>query len=156
MLDKPEACIGCALYGDGKGFVRTEGTGSLGVLIIGEAGGKSEKQQGLPFRPFAQAGSQLETIIKLAGFSRQQFGIGNIVNCQPPNDWLSGAPYEVAAIGHCQVHRDRFVANYRPKCILALGEIAFRTLTGLAGEKQTISHMRGYVLDSTYGIPLVG
>jgi uracil-DNA glycosylase family 4 len=138
------------------GFVRAEGIGSLGVLIIGEAGGKSERKDGLPFRFYAQAGSQLETITKLAGFQRSQFRIANVVNCQPPNDYLSGASYELGAIEHCRVHREKVIQEMKPKCILALGEIAFRTLTGLCGPKQTISYMRGYVMESLYGIPLVG
>src|SRR3990172_5162776 len=162
MIPKPPECVGCELYSrfsytNGlqaarKGFTRPEGTGSLGVLIVGESSGEWEEKTGLPFRPFAQAGSVLERAIRKAGYNRQQFRIANVLSCRPPNDYLAGAPWELTAIQHCSVHREKIIREMRPKVILALGEIAFRTLTGMAGKKQTITHQRGYPIMTQWGL----
>jgi uracil-DNA glycosylase family 4 len=138
----------CPLFNTPSKFIAPEGTGSLGVLIVGEAGGKSEGRMGKPFVPFAAAGSLLERAFRLARFNRSQFRISNILSCAPPNDFLVGAPYELDAINHCQMHRDRVVGEARPRAILALGATALRVLTGYTGRKQGISELRGYVLPS--------
>lgn len=155
-IPKPaEICCGCDLYEqDPSGFVRPEGHGTLGVLMMGEAGGQHERYAGLPFRPNAPAGSVLEKAIKLAGFDRAQFRITNAISCSPPRDWLVGAPWEFGAIAHCEQHRSRIIAEMKPKVILALGGVAFRTLTGHDGPKQGISLMRGYPIETEHGLVL--
>lgn len=67
-------------------------------------------------------------------------------NCLPPSMELSGTPYEIAAAQHCRVHLKKVIEQYRPKVILALGAVALRSLTGYAGKKQSIEHMRGFAL----------
>jgi len=164
ILPKPNDCFGCKLHQmKPNGFVRHEGRGVNKVLIFGEAGGEQETREGLPFRPRGEAGSVLERAFRRNGMDRDQFGIANIVNCQPPRNWLEGAPWEVSAINSCQVHRDRIVDEYKPKCLLALGGVALRTLTGMSGWKLGITDIRGYVLPSLYTnsitgqpIPIVG
>jgi uracil-DNA glycosylase family 4 len=157
MLSRPFECRGCALDDKATGFSQPEGLGSLGVLVFGEALGASEARDGKPFRPYAQAGSLLERTIGMCGLDRQQFRLYNIVNCQPPRDWLEGAPWELGAIAHCQVHRDRIVEEQPPRAILALGNVALRTITGQAGKSRGITYLRGYVLPSVDwgGIPVV-
>ena len=156
MLIKPSECVPCDLGTKGTGFSKPEGTGANGVLAVGEGLGFNEAKDGLPFRPYAEAGSVLERGFKRSGYDRQQFRLYNIVNCHPPNDWLAGAPWEIGAIEHCKVHFRRVVEEMKPKVILALGGIALRTLTGMAGKYQGITHLRGYVLDAyEYGIPVL-
>ena len=53
------------------GFSQTEGTGSNGVLVVGEALGGEEARDGLPFRPKAAAGSKLEEAFKLPPSNRR-------------------------------------------------------------------------------------
>jgi uracil-DNA glycosylase family 4 len=152
MLSKPVECRGCDLVQLGTGFGMEEGTGALGVYILGEALGEQEAREGLPFRPGAPAGSVLERAIKRTGFDRQQFRIGNVVNCQPPQDKLNGAKYELGAIDHCKRHWETRLRKFAPKSIFALGNIPLRSLTGMTGKKRTISALRGYVLESPYGL----
>lgn len=57
-------------------------------------------------------------------------------NCQPPNDWLDGAPWEHAAVAHCEAHRRGVLAEPRP-VIVPLGAIATRYLLGLPKNKYT-------------------
>src|SRR5579864_7627929 len=111
FLLKPQECLGCPLYGSGKGFIQAEGQGSTGVLILGEAGGENEEADGLPFRGYAESGSVLNRALALAGYTREQFTLYNILGCRPPNNFLSGASYEFQAIDHCQVHLDREIGR---------------------------------------------
>ncbi len=154
MLSKPKACSSCLGYkwDDGDGFIRPEGTGRLGIHIVGEAAGKNEAVDGLPFRPYAQAGSILTQCIKRAeaGLDRSDFFIHNVLSCKPPGDLLAGQWYEEQVIRHCEVHRRVNFKSHPPKVILALGATAFKTLTGYSGEeKETLSMMRGYPLQIT-------
>ena len=149
MQPKPNECLGCPLYGDGKGYVPPSGTGSLGVLIVGEAAGEAGRSQGRPFVEWAQSGSLLERVIRNGGWSRAQFRIANVIQCQPPRNYLEGAPYELGAIEHCRVHRDGVFATTKPRAVLALGGIATRVLTGMVGEKRGVSHLRGYPLPAS-------
>lgn len=149
MLTKPKQCKGCAGQGwlGGKGWAEPEGSAAqLGVVIMGEAPGEQEAHAGLPFRPSAQAGSQLQRAITLAGLQRGPFLITNTIQCRPPENWLDGAPWEQACIAHCQVHRDRILVKAwkgwkGSRVILALGDVAFRTLTGI---ETGIMKNRGY------------
>jgi uracil-DNA glycosylase family 4 len=152
---KPQSCIGCACYDHGSDFSQVEGTGSLNVLVCGEASGDNEARDQLPFRPYAQAGSVLQRIFRMAGYDRNQFSITNTLRCRPRGDWLAKSPWEYAAISHCSPNLDAVVAERKPKAIWALGDIAMRTLTGMTGKHRNIMLLQGYVLDSRYGIPLI-
>ena len=137
------------------GFSTPDGTGSIGVLILGEALGEQEAHDGLPFRPYAPAGSVLDRAIRRAGFARDQFVLWNVVPVRPPNNWLEKAPWEAAAISWGLPQLQKVINDYRPRCILALGNIALRATTGLAGPFRGVGHMRGYPLPSLYDIPVV-
>lgn len=150
---KPKSCLGCPLAELGRGFLRPDGKGTNGVLIVGEAAGKHEAAQSLPFRPNAPAGGLLQHLFKLSGFKRDDFTIYNIVACQPPSNELVGAPYEAEAIAHCKQHLDAVVEQAKPSAILALGGSAFKALT--ANPTANISEGRGYLYNSVYGLPLI-
>ena len=158
---KPPECVGCPLFYVSNGFLMPDGKGTSGVVIVGEAAGYEEYLDGLPFRPQAQAGSKLEEAFSIVGTSRPNFKLYNVLQCQPPNNLLVGMQYEQGAIAHCKVHRDREIGGYQTphkKVILGLGNTALKVLTGISGDganKESITHLRGYVLDSTYG-PFVG
>jgi uracil-DNA glycosylase family 4 len=149
MRTKPSSCVGCQLHSHGTDFSAVEGSGSNGVLIVGEASGAHEQRDQLPFRAFAPAGGVLERAIRSLGMVRNAFALTNVVRCRPRKDWLSGSPWEYSAIRQCRPNLDQAIASYRPRCILALGNIPMRELTGMSGvaeEAQSISHIGGYVL----------
>lgn len=152
---KPKECVGCPLYTLGSGFMDPEGLGLNGVLIVGEAAGEAEARDSLPFRPYAQAGSILERCINKAGFRREEFALWNMLGCRPPGNKLEGQSYEASSINHCRTHFKRVLNHYKPKVILALGNVPCKWLTGMAGAKRTISLLRGFTYDSEWGIPIV-
>ena len=151
MLAKPQTCAGCQLEQLGRGFSRPEGHGTNRVLIVGEALGANEAIDGLPFRPYASAGSMLERCLKVSGLSRSQFRLTNCIHCAPPKDWLVDAPWEFASLQHCRQYLDAEIDEMRPKVILALGGVALRELTGMSGWKQGITYLRGFPLTTPDG-----
>lgn len=81
MLKKPSTCSGCELENAKGGFSIPEGTCNNGVLIIGEALGEKELNDGLPFRPYAEAGSTLQTVFKRLKIDRNEFALWNLIAC---------------------------------------------------------------------------
>lgn len=134
---------------------KPEGKGSIGVLILGEAPGEQEAADGLPFRPNAPAGSVLERAIRRVGMNRDQFVLYNAVPVNPPKNWLEGAPWESAAIAWGRTYVEQVVSTFKPRVILALGGTATRATTGLSGPKLGVSNLCGFVLPSSYGIPVI-
>jgi uracil-DNA glycosylase family 4 len=156
---KPASCIGCACYSHGTDFSGIEGTGSNGVMFVAEASGEHEQRDQLPLRPFAPAGGVFQRSLSRMGLSREQFSITNVVRCRPRNNFLEKAPWEYSAIASCRPNLQTAIAERKPRCIVALGGVALRELTGMSGEKQGITYMTGYVLpDQISGgaIPVIG
>lgn len=122
------------------------------MAIIGEAAGRHEAKDSLPFRPHAAAGGLLQRLFRLSGLKREDFVIYNAIACQPQNNELVGMPYEAAALAHCRPNLDAVITEYRPRIILALGDVPLRELSTVSG---SISELRGFVLPSIYGCPLI-
>jgi uracil-DNA glycosylase len=137
-------------------------------VILGEGGGYNEYIDSKPFRPYAAAGSKLEEVFREASsqlsrpITRSQFLIYNVVNCHPPGDKLAGQSYEQDAIAHCSRYVDAVVGGFytdKIKTTLALGNIPLKFLTGFSGvakEKQSITHLRGFVYQGKYGYVVPG
>lgn len=152
MLNKPNSCVGCCLYGNGRGFSILEGSGESGLLVIAEALGRAEELKGLPLRPDAKAGGIWQKALDSARLARERMTITNVIRCRPPDNELKGMPYERDAIDHCKQYLDQAIAARQPRLILVLGDVPLRELSLSRG---TISELRGYVLQSRYGIPLI-
>jgi uracil-DNA glycosylase family 4 len=142
-------------YGFSSRFISPQGTGSIRVMIVGEAPGEEEDRADIPFCPWAPAGSILERAIRRLGMTRDQFVLVNTVPFRPPNNYLEGAPWEAEAISVCRPMLEEAIKTFRPRSILTLGGVATRTLTGLAGDKLGVSNLCGFVLPSIYDIPVV-
>ena len=161
-MTKPESCKGCALESIGKGFVPFEWNPEKfrGLAIIGDAEGAPEVQESKPFRPYGQGGSLLADAMRNVLINRSEVAMSNCVACQPPKDWLKGAPWEWKSIGQCtSTNLRQFIETVRPTAILALGETA---LTQLAerpkGKYGTSDYIRGYVIPGAgiaKGIPII-
>lgn len=130
--------------------MKPDGKGTSGVLVLAESQGSHEAEDGLPLRPKAPSGSVFQGIIRrISGLDREQLTISNTIWCQPGRqNWLSGAPYEFAAIEHCQQYNAELIRSRRPRAIVALGAIPTRTITGMAGYNQGIKLLRGFILPS--------
>lgn len=75
----------CAELAEGaKNLVMGDGNVNAEIVFIGEAPGKSEDEQGLPF--VGAAGKFLNEMLAQAGLERNDVYITNIVKYRPPNN----------------------------------------------------------------------
>ena len=151
MLQRPSECSGCPLnegqtYRNQKyqarGFSQLSGPSNADILIVGEALGKDESYAGQGF--VGPAGQKLNSLLSRAGIDREDCRIGNSIFCQPPNDWLVGAPYEKEALNHCQVHRQKYLDESH-KVIITTGATATRTILGLSKDGFNLENWHGCV-----------
>jgi DNA polymerase len=102
-------------------------------MLVGEAPGFHENQQGRPF--VGQAGQFLEELLRAGGLRRSEVYITNIVKCRPPGN-RDPQPEEIA---ECGDFLSRQVAALKPRVIVTLGRHSLaRFLPG-----QPISRVHG-------------
>src|SRR5580704_3774154 len=77
-------CQACSLHQTRTQTVFGVGNKQAKLMIIGEAPGFHEDQQGEPF--VGRAGQLLTAMIKSIGFERSDVYIANILKCRPPNN----------------------------------------------------------------------
>ena len=88
-----EACTLCELHSTRTRTVFGVGNRNADWLLIGEAPGRDEDQQGEPF--VGRAGQLLTEMLRAAGFQRQDVYITNILKCRPPQN-RDPKPEEIA------------------------------------------------------------
>ncbi|MCI0666895.1 MAG: uracil-DNA glycosylase [Methylococcaceae bacterium] len=138
-------CTACALHATRTRTVFGTGSHTAKWMVIGEAPGASEDQQGKPF--VGRAGQLLTEMLRALGLRREEVFIANILKCRPPNN-RDPKPGEVEA---CEGFLKQQVAMVKPKIILAAGRIAAQNLLKTDAP---IGQLRGRV--HRYGeIPLV-
>ena len=138
-------CTRCALYATAKNPVPGTGHPNAGFMIVGEAPGADEDEQGVPF--VGRAGQLLTKIIGAINLTRDDVFIANVLKHRPPGN-RNPLPEEVAA---CSPYLVRQIELVRPKVILALGTFAAQTLLET---KTTIGKLRGQI-HRYYGVPLI-
>lgn len=93
----------------------------------------------------------LERIFRRSQISREHVRIANCVSCQPPGDWLDGAPWEYAALNKCRQYLDPILAEPH-KVIVTLGAIPLRQVLDLWGvEGVRVQDFHGTVHQLTTG-----
>lgn len=146
MIPLPKTCLGCPLFGGHKGFSVLEGDGSSGLMVIAESLGRNEERDGLPLRPNAPSGGVFQKAVDVSGLSRPSMTLTNTIRCK------AESPYPQEALDHCRQYLDAAIEERKPKFILALGDVPLQELSLTKG---TQSALRGYVLPSRYGIPMI-
>jgi DNA polymerase len=118
-------CRRCGLCKERRTIVFGVGDPDADLLVIGEAPGFQEDQQGEPF--VGPAGQMLDRMLEnVLGLERRQVYITNVVKCRPPKN-RNPHPDEVEA---CRPFLEAQLRAIRPKVILLLGSVAFRTVFG--------------------------
>ena len=125
------SCTLCPLHEARRNAVPGEGPFNADIMIVGEAPGRSEDEEGRPF--VGAAGSLLNRLLAKAGLDRKTVYITNVVKCRPPGN-RDPKPEEIEACLGYLVAQIRLV---KPKVIIAVGRIAGRTLYRLAGLRWT-------------------
>ncbi|MGO9482398.1 MAG: uracil-DNA glycosylase [Candidatus Kryptoniota bacterium] len=133
---KISSCMKCQLGSTRKNFVFGVGNPKAKLVLIGEAPGADEDEQGEPF--VGRAGQLLNKILAAVQLKREDVYICNILKCRPPNN-RDPLPEEVAA---CEPFLKRQLEIMQPKLILCLGRIAAQTLLKT---KATLSELRNNI-----------
>jgi uracil-DNA glycosylase family 4 len=132
-------CTRCKLCGLGRRqIVYGVGNSRADLMFVGEAPGRDEDIQGIPF--VGRAGQKLTQIIEAIGLKRDDVYIANVIKCRPPEN-RNPEPDEVEA---CEQFLFRQIDVIGPKVIVALGTFAARSLLK---SDASISRLRGRVYD---------
>ena len=162
LQDAVASCTACGLCESRRQTVFGVGHAQADWMIVGEAPGEQEDQQGEPF--VGPAGQLLDQMLRAVGQSRRaasgegreddQAGdpahrvfIANTLKCRPPRN-RNPEPDEMA---RCEPFLKRQVALVQPKLILLMGRFAVKQLLK---SDDAIGKLRGRV-HRYEGIPVI-
>src|SRR4051794_10888960 len=118
IADEIRVCERCELHRTRTKSVPGEGPADARVMLIGEAPGWNEDQQGRPF--VGAAGKFLEELLARAGLQRSDVFITNVVKSRPPGN-RDPLLDEIAA---CAPYLERQIEVIDPDVIVTLGRFS--------------------------------
>ena len=118
------SCTRCPLHEGRTKAVFGSGPPTAQLVFVGEAPGRDEDLQGVPF--VGRAGKLLTKILASVGLSRDEVYITNILKCRPPGN-RDPKEDEVTA---CEPYLRRQIELLDPILICALGRVAGQNLLG--------------------------
>ena len=132
-------CTKCGLASTRTQVVFGVGAPKAPLMIVGEAPGKDEDEQGEPF--VGRSGKLLDQVIQEElGVTRASLYITNVVKSRPPGN-RDPSPDEIAA---CNPWLEAQLELIAPKVVITLGNFATKVLLfGDPGAKQGITKTRG-------------
>ena len=132
----------CELKNQAKNLVFCDGNPKSKIMLIGEAPGANEDQEGIPF--VGRAGQLLDKMLSSIDLDRKKVYISNIVNYRPPNNRRPTEEeikrYLPFIIKHIEI--------IQPKILVLLGSTA---MNALIGDEKVISKMRGNWIEKRFG-----
>lgn len=114
-----------------------EGQLSSKIILIGEAPGKNEDEQGKPF--VGAAGRVLNQALEKADIKRDEVFITNVVKCRPPGNRVP----ENDERSICSQYLYREISLIAPKIICILGSTAYSSILG----GKSITKNRGKIVE---------
>ena len=133
-------CTKCALCATRSKTVFGSGNQQADWMLVGEAPGQQEDEQGLPF--VGSAGLLLTEMLRAIGLTREEVFMTNVLKCNPPDN----RDPHVNEVESCYAYLQRQQQLIKPKIIVALGRIAAQTLlktdeplSGLRGKVHTFN-----------------
>lgn len=121
LNEEVRTCTRCDLHLTALKGVPGEGPIDARVMLVGEAPGFNEDKQGRPF--VGAAGRFLEELLEVAGMTRAEVYITNVVKHRPPNN-RDPLPGELAA---CLPYLERQIEIIKPEVIVTLGRFSLGT-----------------------------
>lgn len=143
IREKCAVCHKCPLGATRTKSVFSDGNPNSKMMLIGEAPGFYEDQEGKPF--VGKAGQLLDKIFESVGLSREKdIYICNTLKCRPPNN-RDPLPDEKEA---CREYLDAQLEILKPRIILLCGKVALKSFLET---DQGITKLRGRWFDGPYG-----
>lgn len=137
-----EACDDCLLKQTATNLVFADGNPKASLMLVGEAPGRDEDMQGLPF--VGRAGRLLNEMLASIGLDRSHVYITNILPWRPPGNRTPTT--EEQALYEPFVRRHISLVN--PRLLVCLGSIAAKRLLPI-DKSQGILKARGHWLPFT-------
>lgn len=124
LREKLAAFDGCNLKFTAKNLCFADGDPSSDIMFIGEAPGRDEDMEGLPF--VGKSGQLLNRMIESIDLKRESVYIANTIPWRPPGN-RTPTPLETEL---CRPFIERQIELASPKVLVALGGPAGKALTG--------------------------
>lgn len=112
------ACACCPLSQTRRLPVMGRGSHQAGIMLIAEAPGAQEDEQGLPF--VGRSGEILDRLLESCGLDRKKVYITNIIKCHPPGNRDPKEEEKEACFPYLKC--ETFLL--KPKVIVCLGRVA--------------------------------
>ncbi len=145
-LDKLKKSIlslnNCGLKRQAKNIVFSDGNPNSKIMIIGEAPGANEDEEGLPF--VGRAGALLDKMLAAIDLDRKKVYISNIINYRPPENRRPTDEEIKRYLPFITKH----IEIISPKILVLLGSTA---MNALIGNDVVISKMRGKWIEKKFG-----
>ena len=132
----------CNLKKQAKNIVFSDGNAKSKIMIIGEAPGANEDEEGLPF--VGRAGMLLDKMLAAINLDRKKVYVSNIINYRPPDN---RKPTE-EEIKQYLPFISKHIEIINPKILVLLGSTA---MNALIGKDVVISKMRGKWIEKKFG-----
>jgi uracil-DNA glycosylase len=116
---------GCALKGTAKQLVFADGNPQAKIMFVGEAPGRDEDIEGLPF--VGRSGKLLDRMLNAIGLGRSSVYIANIIPWRPPGN-RTPTPQESQI---CLPFIQRQIELADPDILVCLGGPSAQTLLGI-------------------------
>ena len=145
-LDKLKKSIlslnNCDLKRQAKNIVFSDGNPNSKIMLIGEAPGANEDEEGLPF--VGRAGALLDKMLAAIDLDRKKVYISNIINYRPPDNRRPTDEEIKRYLPFITKH----IEIISPKIVVLLGSTA---MNALIGNEVVISKMRGKWIEKKFG-----
>ena len=132
----------CSLKSSATNIVFCDGNPKSKIMLVGEAPGSNEDQEGLPF--VGRAGALLDKMLASINLNRKNVYISNIINYRPPEN---RRPTD-EEVNRYMPFIKKHIEIINPKILVLLGSTA---MNALIGNDVVISKARGKWIDKEFG-----
>ena len=132
----------CSLKSSATNIVFSDGNPKSKIMLIGEAPGSNEDQEGLPF--VGRAGALLDKMLASINLNRKNVYISNIINYRPPENRRPTDEEVNRYLPFIKKH----IEIINPKILVLLGSTA---MNALIGNDVVISKARGKWINKEFG-----
>ena len=140
-------CEQCNLYKTRNKTVFGSGPSNSKIMIIGEAPGKDEDEQGEPF--IGRAGKLLDAFLQSIDLSREKVFITNTVKCRPPDNRNPS----LDELSQCSSFLTSQIDIIKPKVLILLGKVAANNLLDNDSSMSDLRQKKLFI--DNYDIPVV-